>query len=55
MHKPANNKLYAILLTAFALMSFAANSIICRMALGNTAIDPASFTTIRLTSGAIVL
>jgi drug/metabolite transporter (DMT)-like permease len=55
MHKPANNKLHAILLTAFALMAFAANSIICRMALGNTAIDPASFTTIRLTSGAIVL
>jgi drug/metabolite transporter (DMT)-like permease len=44
-----------ILLTAFALVAFAANSIICRMALGNTAIDPASFTTIRLATGAMVL
>lgn len=44
-----------ILLTIFALIAFAANSIICRMALGNDAIDPASFSTIRLVSGAVVL
>jgi drug/metabolite transporter (DMT)-like permease len=44
-----------ILLTTFALVAFAANSIICRMALGNAAIDPASFTTVRLASGAVVL
>lgn len=44
-----------ILLTTFALIAFAANSIICRMALGNDAIDPASFSTIRLVSGAVVL
>ncbi|MEN8247064.1 MAG: DMT family transporter [Thermodesulfobacteriota bacterium] len=50
-----NNKLYVVLLTTFALVAFAANSIICRMALGNDAIDPASFSTIRLVSGAVVL
>ena len=50
-----NLHLNTTLLTAFALVAFAANSIICRMALGNTAIDPASFTTIRLASGAMVL
>ncbi len=48
-------RLNTILLTAFALIAFAANSIICRMALGNAAIDPASFATIRLASGAGVL
>jgi drug/metabolite transporter (DMT)-like permease len=41
--------------TAFALMAFAANSVICRLALGDAAIDAASFSTIRLTSGALVL
>jgi len=47
--------LHTILLTAFALIAFAANSILCRMALGNGAIDPASFSTVRLVSGAVVL
>jgi drug/metabolite transporter (DMT)-like permease len=47
--------LHTILLTAFALIAFAANSILCRMALGNGTIDPASFSTIRLVSGAVVL
>jgi len=41
--------------TAFALIAFAANSVLCRLALGETAIDAASFTTIRLVSGALVL
>lgn len=44
-----------ILLTALALIAFAANSILCRMALGADRIDPISFTTIRLLSGAILL
>ena len=55
MQESGNNKLYIILLTTFALIAFAANSIICRMALGNEAVDPASFTTVRLVSGAVVL
>lgn len=41
--------------TAFALIAFAANSVLCRLALGRSAIDAASFTTIRLASGALVL
>jgi drug/metabolite transporter (DMT)-like permease len=41
--------------TASALIAFAANSVLCRLALGDAAIDAASFTTIRLASGALVL
>jgi len=42
-------------LTVAALVAFAANSVLCRVALGGGAIDPASFTSIRLVSGAAVL
>ena len=42
-------------LTAVAMIAFAANSLLCRMALGAGTIDAASFTTIRVASGAIVL
>ncbi len=44
-----------ILITAFALTAFAGNSILCRLALGDATIDAASFTSIRLLSGIIVL
>jgi drug/metabolite transporter (DMT)-like permease len=37
------------------MIAFAANSLLCRMALGTGAIDPASFTSVRLVSGAIML
>ena len=47
--------MHTILLTTLALIAFAANSILCRMALGSTAIDPASFSTIRLVFGAVML
>ena len=43
------------ILTAFTLIAFAANSLLCRMALGGELIDPVSFTTLRLVSGAIIL
>lgn len=42
-------------LTALALLAFAGNSLLCRAALAHTAIDPASFTTLRLASGAVAL
>jgi drug/metabolite transporter (DMT)-like permease len=42
-------------LTVLALVAFAANSILNRMALAGHSIDAASFTAIRLTSGALVL
>ncbi|GIU53596.1 DMT family transporter [Shewanella sp. KT0246] len=41
--------------TLLALLAFAGNSILCRVALGNDLIDPASFTAIRLLSGVVVL
>ena len=43
------------LLTVIALIAFAGNSLLCRLALKNTNIDPASFTTVRLLSGALIL
>ena len=42
-------------LTCLAMIAFAGNSLLCRQALKYTAIDPASFTAIRLISGALVL
>lgn len=45
----------AVLLTVVTMIAFAANTIFCRMALGRDLIDPASFTGIRLLSGAVVL
>jgi drug/metabolite transporter (DMT)-like permease len=44
-----------ILLTALAMVAFAANSLLCRLALGADQIDAASFTTIRVLSGALTL
>jgi drug/metabolite transporter (DMT)-like permease len=44
-----------VALVLLSLFAFAGNSILCRLALKHTAIDPASFTLIRLLSGAIVL
>ena len=41
--------------TAFALIAFACNSILCRLALGNETIDAVGFTTVRLVSGAVAL
>ncbi len=42
-------------LTALALVAFAGNSLLCREALGHRLMDPASFTAVRLASGAVVL
>jgi len=47
--------LRTVLLTALALVAFAANSVLYRLALGGRTIDAASFGAIRLASGAIVL
>lgn len=45
----------AALLTLLAMLAFAANSILCRLALTQTAIDPAGFTLVRIASGAASL
>ena len=42
-------------LVVLSMISFSANSILCRLALSSYLIDPASFTLVRLTSGAITL
>src|SRR4026207_2083354 len=44
-----------VVLTVLAMLAFAANSLLCRLALRSTPIDPATFTAIRLVSGASVL
>ncbi|CAB1367553.1 conserved membrane protein of unknown function [Denitratisoma oestradiolicum] len=43
------------LLTLLTMIAFAGNSVLCRIALKQTSIDAATFTSIRLVSGAVVL
>lgn len=47
--------LKVFILTSCALVAFAANSVLCRFALGTGAIDAAGFTFIRLLSGVVAL
>src|SRR5438105_15952685 len=42
-------------LTSLAMIAFASNSLLCRAALKQTSIDAASFTFIRILSGAVAL
>ena len=50
-----SSTLRTTLLTTLAMLAFAGNSLLCRLALRDTAIDAASFTSIRLGSGALIL
>jgi drug/metabolite transporter (DMT)-like permease len=50
-----STSLRTALLTSFAMLAFASNSLLCRVALRDTTIDAASFTAIRLASGALIL
>lgn len=43
------------LLTLLTMVAFAGNSVLCRIALKQTGIDAATFTSVRLVSGAVVL
>ncbi len=52
---PWKTVLKVFLLTSCALAAFAANSVLCRFALGTGAIDAAGFTFIRLLSGVVAL
>lgn len=47
--------LRVLLLAALAMLAFAGNSLLCRLALKGASIDAATFTTVRLVSGALVL
>jgi len=44
-----------LLLTTLAMLAFAGNSLLCRVALRDTGIDPTSFSALRLLAGALVL
>ncbi|HEX8076572.1 MAG TPA: DMT family transporter [Chthoniobacterales bacterium] len=48
-------KAKVFVLTALAMIAFAGNSLLCRLALRNTAIDAATFTFVRILSGAVCL
>ena len=53
--RAAPSLLQTVALTAAAMVAFAANSLLCRLALQHQGIDPASFGSIRLVSGALTL
>lgn len=53
MTQPSRHRTFG--LTVLALAAFAGNSLLARQALVHTGTDPASFTAIRLTAGALVL
>lgn len=55
MSKRSLSMLKVIALTLLALTAFAANSVLCRFALGENAIDAGSFTAMRLLAGALTL
>jgi drug/metabolite transporter (DMT)-like permease len=44
-----------VIVTSLTLIAFAANSVLCRLALGGNLIDPVSFATLRLVNGALAL
>lgn len=46
---------FLVAVTAMAMLAFATNSLLTRMALQETSIDPASFSAIRLIAGAVTL
>jgi drug/metabolite transporter (DMT)-like permease len=51
----ALSKTRIFFLTLLAMIAFASNSLLCRLALKDTAIDPATFTFFRVLSGALAL
>ena len=54
-HAPRASPARTFVLVPLAMTAFAANSVFCRKALVQTAIDPASFTLVRIASGAAML
>lgn len=53
--EPSIKTVQLVTLSGLALICFAGNSLLCRMALRSGSIDPATFTVVRLFSGAIIL
>jgi drug/metabolite transporter (DMT)-like permease len=54
-HQQEMSALWTAGLTVTALVAFAANSLLCRLALGAAQVDAASYTSLRLSSGALIL
>ena len=54
-NRGAPGQLRVVSLTLLALLAFAGNSLLCRLALTRTSIDAATFTSVRIVSGALVL
>jgi drug/metabolite transporter (DMT)-like permease len=52
---PPSPMTHPLLLTSVAMLCFAANSLLCRLALAPDLIDPASFTTVRVLSAGLML
>ncbi|KXU96008.1 hypothetical protein CR51_23865 [Caballeronia megalochromosomata] len=55
MSKPSSHGARIAVLTVAAMLAFAGNSLLCRLALKGTRIDAASFTLVRIASAALVL
>lgn len=55
MSEDHQSTLRTLVVTVLAMTAFAANSILCRLALGSSDVDAAGFTAIRLVSGAATL
>jgi drug/metabolite transporter (DMT)-like permease len=55
MNKSYSGLVKTVVFTGLALFAFAANSVLCRLALGGGSIDASGFTVIRLLSGVVVL
>lgn len=53
--RPVSGARGIVATTFLALVAFASNSILCRLALASARIDPESFTTVRVVSGAAML
>lgn len=52
---PPRSRPAVVALTALTMAAFAANSVLCRLALSTTAIDAATFTAVRVGAGALAL
>jgi drug/metabolite transporter (DMT)-like permease len=55
MQRSSSKGVATAALTVLALIAFAANSVLCRLALAEPIIDPASYTAVRLITGAVTL
>lgn len=55
MSEPQAQRFSTAILTTIAMLAFAANSLLCRLALGAELIDAASFTSVRVVSGSVML